>query len=79
VQKRFLQTNSADIPDDSIEKSDAYAYAGKTPPPAYWKTTANQRNFLDWAATQLNITTFTDWYKITPKVVSPISFLTFRN
>jgi hypothetical protein len=39
-----------------------------TCPRNFWDDAKNQRNFMDWAATQLNIKEMSDWYKITAKV-----------
>jgi hypothetical protein len=34
----------------------------------FWDDIANNRMFLDWAAKQLKIKNFTDWYQITRRV-----------
>jgi hypothetical protein len=40
-------------------------------PQEYWDDMKNQRKFMDWAATELNIKEMSDWYKITLKVTLP--------
>ncbi len=35
----------------------------------FWIDMKNQRNFLDWVATQLNYKEKEDWYKITNEVL----------
>jgi hypothetical protein len=37
-------------------------------PKNYWENVNNQKKFIDWAATQLNIKEMSDWYKVTRKV-----------
>jgi hypothetical protein len=37
-------------------------------PHNYWDDLNNQKKFMDWAATQLNILEMRDWYKISIKV-----------
>jgi hypothetical protein len=38
----------------------------------FWENVANQRKYLDWVASQLNIYDFSDWYKVSFKVTLPI-------
>jgi hypothetical protein len=37
-------------------------------PNNFWNNIENQRKFFDWAALQLGIKNYTDWYKILVKV-----------
>jgi hypothetical protein len=37
-------------------------------PKNFWHNVKNQRNFMDWASTQLNVKDMNDWYKVTKKV-----------
>jgi hypothetical protein len=46
-----------------------------TLPLKFWSDVKNQRKFLDWASTQLNIKDMSDWYKITKKVTRYHNFL----
>ncbi len=38
-------------------------------PNGFWEDLANQRKFIDWAATQFQIKEMSDWYKISIKVI----------
>jgi hypothetical protein len=41
----------------------------------YWSDVNNQRKFMDWAATQLNVKEMSDWYKISQRVsISTLSY-----
>jgi hypothetical protein len=35
-------------------------------PSSHWESIANQQNYFDWLAEQLNITNTEDWYKVSP-------------
>ena len=37
-------------------------------PQNYWDDINNQRKFMEWAATQLNVKQIQDWYKISTRV-----------
>ena len=37
-------------------------------PEQFWTEISNQRKFMEWAATQLNVTTPNDWYRISLEV-----------
>jgi hypothetical protein len=37
-------------------------------PPFFWRDINNQKNFMNWAAKQLNIKEPSDWYKLSQKV-----------
>jgi hypothetical protein len=39
-------------------------------PRGHWDNVANQRNFMDWVAKEMNFTNFTDWYQVLQKVDS---------
>jgi hypothetical protein len=41
-------------------------------PQEFWDDKKNQRKFLDWAATQLDIKDMSDWYRVTQKVTKHI-------
>jgi hypothetical protein len=40
---------------------------------SYWDIVGNQKKFIDWAAQQLNIKDYSDWYKVVTKVTQEIS------
>ena len=40
----------------------------ETPPTHYWKSTDNQRKFVEWVGKQLNIKEMKDWYHVSIKV-----------
>ena len=44
-------------------------------PQNYWDDLKNQRKFMDWAATQLNIKEMEDWYKISLQVFTYTTLL----
>ena len=37
-------------------------------PRSFWNDVKNQRNFMDWAAIELNVKQMSDWYSITVPV-----------
>ncbi len=37
-------------------------------PMGYWEDPSNQKKFLDWAATELEIKEMSDWYNVTLNV-----------
>jgi hypothetical protein len=41
-------------------------------PQNYWDDIDNQRKFMDWAGTKLNITVMSDWYKISIKDITSV-------
>jgi hypothetical protein len=41
-------------------------------PRNYWASLQNQRKFMDWAASQLNIKEMSDWYKISVQVLQQV-------
>jgi len=44
-------------------------YEDKRIPARHWHSVANQRHFLEWMATQLNITDINGWYKVSASEV----------
>jgi hypothetical protein len=42
-------------------------------PKGYWQNPRSHRKFLDWVATERNITNYEDWYKVTNKVKKQIT------
>jgi hypothetical protein len=44
-------------------------------PRNFWNEIANHRKFLDWAANELEIKEFSDWYKIIAQVIFSIKKL----
>jgi hypothetical protein len=46
-------------------------------PKKFWDDISNQKRFLEWAGNQLGVKQYSDWYKVTPKVVTHISITSF--
>jgi hypothetical protein len=43
-------------------------------PHDYWDDLKNQRKFMDWVATQLNIKEMSDWYNVASQVSRIIGY-----